>query len=141
MFYHMCLALSLDLQSVYVFCGAGLASGPVRAFIKSQRSAPVGHKIATCCYCGTRAALVLDKGRHELSCASCGAPLHEIKSIPCHKLRSQPVKRKNNQKGKKSDYSGRSYEKYSPKRYVKKRKSLGRKVLSELWDVVEDILD
>ena len=33
-------------------------------------------KIATCCYCGTRAALVLTgKHRHELSCSGCGAPL------------------------------------------------------------------
>ena len=42
-------------------------------------------RIATCCYCGTRAALVLKDlpgGRHELGCAACGAPLHEMKSIP-----------------------------------------------------------
>jgi hypothetical protein len=32
-------------------------------------------KIATCCYFGTRAALVLDRARHELACSSCGAPL------------------------------------------------------------------
>ncbi len=40
------------------------------------------HKIATCCYCGTRAALVL-KGtqRHELACASCGAPLRDLKML------------------------------------------------------------
>ncbi len=38
-----------------------------------------GTKVATCCYCGTRAALVLrGKQRHELSCASCGAPLHNM---------------------------------------------------------------
>ena len=41
-------------------------------------------KIATCCYCGTRAALVLSgKTRHELACSSCGAPLHELKKLPC----------------------------------------------------------
>ena len=41
-------------------------------------------KIATCCYCGTRAALVLrGDSRHELSCAACGAPLHEMKAMPC----------------------------------------------------------
>ena len=38
------------------------------------------NKIATCCYCGTRAALVLTgEVRHELACASCGAPLHDIR--------------------------------------------------------------
>lgn len=39
-------------------------------------------KIATCCYCGSRTALVLrGKERHELSCATCGAPLHEMKML------------------------------------------------------------
>ena len=40
-------------------------------------------KIATCTYCGTRAALVL-KGntRHELACQACGAPLHDLKRLP-----------------------------------------------------------
>ena len=38
-------------------------------------------KIATCCYCGARAALVLNKAQHELSCASCGAPLHDLKML------------------------------------------------------------
>ncbi|MGR3485630.1 MAG: hypothetical protein ACU0BF_09830 [Paracoccaceae bacterium] len=42
----------------------------------------MGAKIATCCYCGTRAALVLDRERHELTCAACGAPLHEMKRMP-----------------------------------------------------------
>jgi len=37
-------------------------------------------KIATCFYCGTRSALVLSTAvRHELACAACGAPLHEMK--------------------------------------------------------------
>ena len=37
-------------------------------------------KIATCSYCGTRALLAMrSRGRHELACGSCGAPLHEMK--------------------------------------------------------------
>jgi len=41
------------------------------------------NKIVTCCYCGTRAALVLTgKTRHELACSSCGAPLHDLKMLP-----------------------------------------------------------
>lgn len=41
------------------------------------------NKIVTCCYCGTRAALVLKgKTRHELACSTCGAPLHDLKMIP-----------------------------------------------------------
>ena len=40
------------------------------------------HKVTTCCYCGTRAALVLSgTTRHELACGSCGAPLHVIKKL------------------------------------------------------------
>ena len=43
----------------------------------------MGPKIATCCYCGTRAALKLSgEVQHELACSSCGAPLHEIKQMP-----------------------------------------------------------
>lgn len=101
----------------------------------------MAQKIATCCYCGTRAALVLDKARHELSCSNCGAPLHEIKSIPVQKLQPRERGYEKPKKRKKPEYHERSYEKYPPKRYSKKRKSYGRKVLSELWDVVEDIFD
>lgn len=44
---------------------------------------PNGTKIATCCYCGKRAALVLTGTvRHELACSACGAPLHDLKGIP-----------------------------------------------------------
>ncbi|WP_095590006.1 hypothetical protein [Actibacterium ureilyticum] len=49
-------------------------------------------KIATCCYCGTRAALVLrGKDRHELACASCGAPLHRLKMLKLAEPRPDPV--------------------------------------------------
>lgn len=43
----------------------------------------VAQKIATCCYCGTKAALVLrGKDSYELNCGSCGAPLHDLKRLP-----------------------------------------------------------
>ena len=43
-------------------------------------------KIATCNYCGTRAALVLSgEVRHELACSGCGAPLHDLKLMPARK--------------------------------------------------------
>lgn len=39
-------------------------------------------KIGTCCYCGTRAVLTLrGRERHELTCTSCGAPLHNMKQM------------------------------------------------------------
>lgn len=96
-------------------------------------------KIATCCYCGTRAALVIDKGRHELACASCGAPLHDLKQMPApagqiakttpHREAAKPAHPRMVQEG--------------PKRpnKQKKRKRRGRKLFEELWDVVEDIFD
>ncbi len=88
-------------------------------------------KIVTCCYCGARAALVLDKGRHELACSSCGAPLHDLKMIPKtatgdketvkpSRIRTQkPVKKKKK----------------------KKRKGIWAEVFDEAFDLIEDIFD
>lgn len=89
-------------------------------------------KIATCCYCGTRAALVL-KGdvKHELSCSGCGAPLHDLKHMP---MQQAPVK--------KAKYSSSSHgyaqkKKKKSKYKPKKRKSF----LYEAFDILEDIFD
>lgn len=99
-------------------------------------------KIATCCYCGTKAALVLrGKDKHELACSNCGAPLRALKMLPKQSgagtapaaASMRPAKRKRVEKG--YDYS----EKRSRKR--KKSKGFGRRVMSEIWDVVEDVVD
>ncbi|MGR3377358.1 hypothetical protein [Salipiger abyssi] len=94
-------------------------------------------KIATCSYCGTRAALILDAGRHELVCASCGAPLHELKQLrperverdaPRHRpsaFREDPKKR----------------HKALRKAKTKKKKSLGKKAAKGLFDLLDDIFD
>jgi len=99
----------------------------------------MGHKIATCNYCGTRAALVLDRDRHELACASCGAPLHDMKAMPKAKVersrgraRPMPLPRQ----AYRDDLP-----QHRPPRPRKRRKGLGRRVLEEIWDVVEDIFD
>ena len=95
-----------------------------------------GTKVATCCYCGTRAALVLTgETRHELACAKCGAPLHDLKQMPsaaggtsaraatpAHPARTLRVDHR------------------APKK-VKRRKSMGLKIAKGLWDVVEEIFD
>lgn len=87
-------------------------------------------KIATCCYCGTRAALVLTgDNRHELSCSSCGAALHNLKMLRSdhhgkHDLAGSPKKK-----------SG-----YKPKK-KKPKKSLGRRFLGEAFDLLDDIFD
>ena len=89
-------------------------------------------KIATCCYCGARTALVL-KGRvqHELACGTCGAPLHEMKGLKADRTRERPrvMPASHDMPVKLKKYRR------------KKRKSLARKMLSEVWDVLEDIID
>ncbi|MYM54591.1 hypothetical protein [Thalassovita mangrovi] len=93
---------------------------------------PHSRKIATCCYCGRRAELVLTgEVRHELSCASCGAPLHNLK-----RLRSDAVA---------APEKAAKLKPYKPKKSkakkVKRRKGFGAKLLDELFDAVEDIFD
>ena len=101
-----------------------------------------GTKIATCCYCGTRAALVLrGRERHELACSSCGAPLHNLKMLP------KPVETVARPTPVPLPREGASHlramSRTRPKRQEKRRKSksFARKALSEIWDVIEDIID
>lgn len=95
-------------------------------------------KIATCCYCGTRAALVLKgEDRHELACSSCGAPLHELKMLPTSArgerelVKPSPI-RTEPQKSKKHR---------APKRKKKKQRSLSQLFLYKLADAAEDVFD
>ena len=101
-------------------------------------------KIATCTYCGTRAALVLKgQAKHELACSSCGAPLHDLK-----RLRSDAVDAKAHrapQKGRKghrdvpsgaADLMAMALRK--PRKKLKKRK---KSLLGEAFDLIEDIFD
>ena len=99
-------------------------------------------KIATCCYCGTRAALVLrGKDKHELSCANCGAPLRALKMLPSQGVKSDTVathpKRQAKYKPSKK-YHERDVDRPGKRR---KSKSFGRRLFSEIWDVLEDVVD
>lgn len=116
-------------------------------------------KIATCCYCGARAALVLGAGRHELTCASCGAPLHDLKRLPSEAVEKhrdnprlppraatpEPVregrKARKGRKGRKGKPPKSEPSRPRKQKKRKKRKSLGRWLVSEAFDVIEDILD
>ncbi|MDX8348317.1 hypothetical protein SLH49_09990 [Cognatiyoonia sp. IB215446] len=99
-------------------------------------------KITTCCYCGTRAALVLrGKERHELTCSNCGAPIHAMKMLPKD---AQPKRGKVTKHGyKETKKYHRDYDDDYARRPKKRRKSksFGRKVMSGLWDVMEEIVD
>ncbi len=93
-------------------------------------------KVATCSYCGTRAALVLrGRERHELTCSSCGAPLHDMKRLKTGKGDAAPARQ-----ARPAHYGSHDM-KEMPKRRKRRRKGLGRRVFEELWDVVEDIID
>jgi len=97
-------------------------------------------KIATCCYCGTRAALVLQgKTRHELACSNCGAPLHDLKILPREKVETRAP---SSQKARFETKHERAKQKYAkPKKRKKSGKSFMKKAFSEVFDVLEDIFD
>ena len=107
-----------------------------------------GTKVATCCYCGTRAALVLrGKARHELSCSSCGAPLHHLKMLRSDAVQGHPVVTPQPERGgpRNRPVSPQiDWSRAEPSRgkiKPKKRKSVARWLVGEIWDAVEDILD
>ena len=98
----------------------------------------MGHstKIATCCYCSKRAALVLrGRTRQELACSGCGAPLHEMKMLKTP-TPERPSPKPSPVMSRKS---------YKP---MKKRKKKSRgpsyfvaELFDELEDLIEDIFD
>ena len=95
-------------------------------------------KIATCCYCGTRAALTLrGKERHELTCSNCGAPLSEMKMMRSDGERSHGVIRP--APGPRAKHRAAGYGKKPRKR--KATKSLSRRFMEEIMDVAEDLFD
>ena len=118
----------------------------------------MAQKIATCCYCGARAALRFDRERHELACSNCGAPLHEMKALKSGHEAARPglvapsPVRGTSPAAPRAGIAGgeallgalgaAALAATSGKRRRKgKRKSLSRKIMSEAWDVIEDIFD
>ncbi len=107
---------------------------------------PSTTKIATCCYCGTRAALVLrGQVRHELACSACGAPLHELKMLrrdpvadPARSPSGRPPPAARTNPGAAPSRKSVKKARHKPR---KKRKGLIYKLMEEAWDAVEDLLD
>ena len=90
-------------------------------------------KIATCCYCGTRAALNLrGTERHELACSNCGAPLHEMKMLRSDAVGERELVRPSPIR------SGHDLRRRKKK---KKTKSLSQRFMEEVWDAAEDLFD
>ena len=100
-------------------------------------------KIATCCYCGTRAALVLTGDvSHELACRSCGAPLHMFKRLPLATTGARELIERPKPGKWKLDKPAKPPKAPKPKKGKKKRrKGLFKSVLEEAFDIVEDIFD
>lgn len=94
-------------------------------------------KIATCCYCGTRAALILrGRERHELACSNCGAPLHELKMLRSDAVGERELVRPSPVRRDKYERNG-----YRQKRMPKKHRSLAQRFMEEVWDAADDIFD
>jgi len=99
-------------------------------------------KIATCCYCGTRAALILrGKDRHELACSSCGAPLHNLKMLPIGPERVTARAATPTRPEPKAVHPKQPHPKPRKVKKRKKRKGLFRHLAEEIWDEIEDIFD
>jgi hypothetical protein len=105
-------------------------------------------KIATCTYCGTRAALILSgTERHELACSACGAPLHDLKRLKTEvvDVEAHRPPRKGRQAPRREVHATPlpHWETVAkkPKKRKKSRKSLAKRVFKEAIDVLEDIFD
>jgi hypothetical protein len=97
-------------------------------------------KIATCCYCGTRAALVLrGNDRHELSCSSCGAPLHNLKMLPISRGLVTGRAASSSRRTPKAVHPKQPHPKPRKVEKRKKRKGLFERLADDLWDEIEDI--
>ncbi|MEM8979614.1 MAG: hypothetical protein AAGD04_09030 [Pseudomonadota bacterium] len=103
-------------------------------------------KIATCCYCGTRAVLTLrGTERHELACAQCGAPLHDLKQLPKAQVVQAPQTKQAfvsiPKPASKPKMKHKPVKAARPAKRRKRGKSFAKKAFEEIFDVLEDIFD
>lgn len=88
-------------------------------------------KIATCNYCGRRTMLTPTALQgHELACGACGAPLHLMKPLPVAAARAAA-----------SHTPSANPKKLPRKKDRKRKKPKWKKLLSEVWDELEDVFD
>lgn len=103
-------------------------------------------KIATCSFCGTRAALVLaGETRHELACSACGAPLHDLRALPQEPRKAgaweapKPKKKKKYKSAKKPPHQMVLPDLDRALKRSKRR--LKKRMLFKAFKAVEDIFD
>ena len=76
-----------------------------------------------------------------MTCSNCGAPLRALKMLPKQPERTETHAAVSHRpKSKKRDDRRSDYRHEKPKKR-RKSKSFGRRVMSEFWDVVEDVVD
>lgn len=87
--------------------------------------------------------MLTGKVRHELSCAACGAPLHNLKMLPKEKVskRRHPASNRGRSPYPSLDERVESRRKPVKAKKGKRRKGLMHRFLEEAFDVVEDIFD
>lgn len=94
-------------------------------------------KIATCSYCGARSMLVpTARDGHELACASCGAPIHDLKWLKAPARSGTTPKRSAVLR-----YPVEHSPRHPSRKRKKRRKPTWKKALEEAFDLVEDIFD
>lgn len=88
-------------------------------------------KIATCCYCGTRAVLRLGgtAGHHTLTCRACGARLTDMKPLRKDRVQASAAE------------ADRAAIPSRPAKYVKSKKKKPRRWVARLKDILEDVVD
>lgn len=100
---------------------------------------PHSLKIATCCYCGSRAALDFrGKDRHELACSNCGAPLHELKRLRTDARGDRKLVHPSPIRSLKKPSKWHRTSKPRPK---KNKHSLRYRFKRSIWDVAEDAFE
>lgn len=79
------------------------------------------------------------KTRHELSCAACGAPLHDLKALRSDKTGARHLVSPG-RTGQAAAKPARPPRPVKAKK-IKRKKGLMARVLDEAFDLVEDIFD
>lgn len=86
-------------------------------------------------------------GRHELSCAACGAPLHEMKALPS--AGEAPADREartvypayEERRHRPAPKPRKTEERYRKAKRKRRSGRIMRKLVEEVWDTFEDIFD